>query len=277
MPLTEQMQAEHATGGAGLRFLSGAITSPTLTEQIQGLLAQYPNARWCQYEPIGRENMRAGAQMAFGADVNTLYHFDKADVIVSLDGDFLLTMPGHVRYAVRFRQAAQRSQGQSRFEPPVCGGKRARPLRARWRNIACACAPVEIEAIARALATGVGYPASGTEDALPLSTLNPQPSPGSLPSSRICRRIEGAAWWWWARRSRRSFTRWRMPSIRRLAMWGRPSPTRSRWKPMWARRRRRCPQLVAEMHGGQVQMLVMLDCNPVYTAPADLNFAAALN
>ena len=34
--------------------------------------------------------------------------------------------------------------------------------------------------------------------------------------------------------------------------------------------------LVADMNAGQVQLLVMLDVNPVFTAPADLEFASAL-
>ena len=36
------------------------------------------------------------------------------------------------------------------------------------------------------------------------------------------------------------------------------------------------PQLVAEMRSGQAHALVMLDCNPIYTSPADLDFASAL-
>ncbi|MCB0058514.1 MAG: hypothetical protein KDE45_15865, partial [Caldilineaceae bacterium] len=42
------------------------------------------------------------AQLAFGEPVNTVYHFDQADVVLALDGDFLTSMPGSVRYARDF-------------------------------------------------------------------------------------------------------------------------------------------------------------------------------
>jgi molybdopterin-containing oxidoreductase family iron-sulfur binding subunit len=87
------------TGGAGLRLLTETITSPTLAAQIRTLLAKYPSAKWHQYEPTGRDSVRLGARLAFGEDVHPVYHFDKADRILSLDADFLLSMPGHLRYA----------------------------------------------------------------------------------------------------------------------------------------------------------------------------------
>jgi len=91
-----------APKGTGLRILTETVTSPTLAAQMRGLLAQFPEAKWHQYEPCGRDNEREGAKQAFGRPVNTVYHFDKADVIVSLDSDFLSSGPGHVRYAREF-------------------------------------------------------------------------------------------------------------------------------------------------------------------------------
>ncbi|HLV79725.1 MAG TPA: hypothetical protein VKT32_05560 [Chthonomonadaceae bacterium] len=93
------MQAQNAVKGAGLRVLTGTVTSPTLAAQLRALQARMPAMQWHQHEPVSRDNVRAGAQMAFGQYVDTLYDFTQAAVIVSLDGDFLLTMPGHVRYA----------------------------------------------------------------------------------------------------------------------------------------------------------------------------------
>src|SRR5271155_179246 len=78
-----------APRGAGLRILTETVASPTLAAQIRGLLTQFPDAKWHQYEPCGRDNEREGARLAFGKPVNTVYRFDKADVIVSLDSDFL--------------------------------------------------------------------------------------------------------------------------------------------------------------------------------------------
>ena len=103
-----------APKGTGLRILTETVTSPTLAAQIRGVLAQFPEAKWHQYEPCGRDNEREGARLAFGQPVNTAYRFDKADVIVSLDSDFLSSGPGHVRYAREFssRRAMQGPSSQ---------------------------------------------------------------------------------------------------------------------------------------------------------------------
>lgn len=76
-------------GGAGIRFLSETVTSPTLIAQFKQILGELPNARWYQYEPVNKDNAMAGAKLAFGAPVQTIYKFDQADRILSLDADFL--------------------------------------------------------------------------------------------------------------------------------------------------------------------------------------------
>src|SRR5438552_10073737 len=97
-----------ARKGAGLRFLTETITSPTLAAQMKSILADFPEAKWHQYEPVNRDNARAGAIMAFGQSVNTIYDFSKADRILSLGSDFLSAMPGTLRYARDY--AARRRQ-----------------------------------------------------------------------------------------------------------------------------------------------------------------------
>ncbi|HMG75915.1 MAG TPA: TAT-variant-translocated molybdopterin oxidoreductase [Pyrinomonadaceae bacterium] len=88
-----------AKKGAGLRFLTETITSPSLAAQMKSVLNDFPEAKWHQYEPANRDNARAGAMMAFGQPVNTIYDFGKADRILSLGSDFLSAMPGTLRYA----------------------------------------------------------------------------------------------------------------------------------------------------------------------------------
>src|SRR5437899_356724 len=78
------------------------ITSPTLTAQIETLLSLYPLAKWHHWEPAVGDGAREGAKLAFGAYVNTVYRPGKADVILSLDSDFLASGPGHIRYAREF-------------------------------------------------------------------------------------------------------------------------------------------------------------------------------
>src|SRR5262249_51546265 len=98
-----------AKKGAGLRFLTETITSPSLGVQLKQILTDFPEARWHQYEPVNRDNARAGAVMAFAQPVNTTYDFSKAERILSLGSDFLSAMPGTLRYARDY--AAKRRQG----------------------------------------------------------------------------------------------------------------------------------------------------------------------
>lgn len=82
-----------------IRFLTQSVSSPTLAAQLQALCSKYPNARWHQWEPINRDMVRAGSKLAFGDYVETQYRFDKAEVILSVDADFLYpTFPGFHRY-----------------------------------------------------------------------------------------------------------------------------------------------------------------------------------
>jgi len=90
------------TNGAGLRLLTQTITSPSLGDQIQKLLAAYPGMKWHQWEAVTRDNVRDGARMAFGADANVAYDFTKANVVVTLGSDFMGEGPGHLRYARDF-------------------------------------------------------------------------------------------------------------------------------------------------------------------------------
>jgi MoCo/4Fe-4S cofactor protein with predicted Tat translocation signal len=93
------LSAQKALQGAGIRILTTTVTSPTLADQLRNLLKVYPQAKWHVYEPVNRENVLEGAKMAFGQPVETRYDFSKADVIVSLDADFLYGgFPGNTRY-----------------------------------------------------------------------------------------------------------------------------------------------------------------------------------
>jgi MoCo/4Fe-4S cofactor protein with predicted Tat translocation signal len=90
--------------GEGLRILTGTVTSPLVAGQIQALLKLYPKAKWHQWEPAGNDGAREGSRMAFGRYMNTVYRPDKADVILSLDADFMGSGPGHIRYMKQFYQ-----------------------------------------------------------------------------------------------------------------------------------------------------------------------------
>src|SRR5437667_1673880 len=97
------LNSHSAVKGAGIRVLSKSFSSPTLADQMQQFQKAFPEAKWHFYEPVNRDNVYEGARMAFGQPVETTYDFSKADVIVSLDADFLTGgFPGMTRYARDF-------------------------------------------------------------------------------------------------------------------------------------------------------------------------------
>ena len=75
--------------GDNLRILSGKIISPTTLGLKAQLMAKFPKAKWVEYEPVSHDNVLAGTELAFGEAALPHYHYEKADVIVSLDCDFL--------------------------------------------------------------------------------------------------------------------------------------------------------------------------------------------
>ena len=97
-----------ATQGAGLRILTETVTSPTLGRADRRRCSTtFPQAKWHQCEPVGRDNARAAARAAPSARPSRRsYHFDQADVILALDADFLGGGPGQPALRARVRRAA---------------------------------------------------------------------------------------------------------------------------------------------------------------------------
>ena len=94
--------SQKAVNGAGLRILTGKITSPVLAAQMDYVLKLFPQAKWHQWEPAASDGLYEGAKLAFGRYVNTVLRPEKADIILSLDSDFMAAGPGHVRYMKDF-------------------------------------------------------------------------------------------------------------------------------------------------------------------------------
>ncbi|HEX4667083.1 MAG TPA: TAT-variant-translocated molybdopterin oxidoreductase [Chthoniobacterales bacterium] len=78
-----------ANGGAGLAFLVEETHSPTRERLRAELQKQLPRMRWCVYDPLLSEAQHFSTQISFGQDIRVLPQFDKADVILALDSDFL--------------------------------------------------------------------------------------------------------------------------------------------------------------------------------------------
>ncbi|CAN5371497.1 TAT-variant-translocated molybdopterin oxidoreductase [soil metagenome] len=85
--LRSSIEQNRADGGAGIRFLTQTVTSPTLIHQMAKIKAELPNSKWVQYEPVNKDNALAGAKLAFGTPAQTVYRFDRAERVLLLDAD----------------------------------------------------------------------------------------------------------------------------------------------------------------------------------------------
>jgi molybdopterin-containing oxidoreductase family iron-sulfur binding subunit len=285
--LQSQLAQQRETNGAGLCLLTETVTSPTLFAQIQALLAEYPAAVWRQYEPVNRDNVYAGAALAFGEAVESIYRFDNANVIVSLDADFLFASPGRVRYARDFadgrRVGAPEGRTRNRLyvvesTPTITGG-------AADHRLPLKAGQIEMFARALALELGVSVGESGRAQRAPASGRAPTadaPEGQTFPTawiSAVARDLQanpGAGLILAGDHQ--------PPIVHALAhamneTLGNAGQTVIYSDPVVSNPENQTEslhQLVDAMAAGQVEMLLILGGNPVFTAPADLDFAAAL-
>ncbi|MFL6213462.1 MAG: TAT-variant-translocated molybdopterin oxidoreductase, partial [Blastocatellia bacterium] len=159
VPAATQQRAPEI-GGAGLRILSEVVTSPTLTYQIKSLLAELPNAKWHQYEPAASDSVREGSRLAFGQYTNTVYRFDKADIVLSLDADFLSCGQGTVRYQHDYAERRRLNQ-EKRDMNRLYIAESTLSTTGSVADHRLAVKPSEVESIARSLAAKLGAPGAG--------------------------------------------------------------------------------------------------------------------
>ncbi len=114
--IVSQQAIVAARNGEGFRILTGSVTSPTISKLIQNLLQRYPEARWHSWEPVHRDNVTKGAELAYGRAVDVIPALDKVDVLLGIDSDLLHGAPGWVRYAREFasRRNPARTKAMSR-------------------------------------------------------------------------------------------------------------------------------------------------------------------
>ncbi len=257
------------TGGQRLAVLTEHVTSPTMASQLQQVLGALPGATWYQWDPLHPDNEVAGARLAFGQDVRPVYDLTRADVIVSLGADFLDRGPGRLAHARDFAQrrralsadAAMNRLYQLESSPSPTG------VVADHR---VALKPSDIAAAAAALAArlGVDGPAAEAPAALPNALLDAMVSDmqGARGAALV---VAGAE---------------QPPVVHALAAamnaaLGAVGTTVTYVESPSARpavHLEEVSALAAAMRAGEVGALLVLGANPVYTAPADLDFAAAL-
>ncbi|WP_166254595.1 4Fe-4S dicluster domain-containing protein [Marinobacter salicampi] len=85
--------------GRGLCLLTGTISSPSQRARIAKMQERWPRARWFLHEPVDRRQVFRASQRLFGEALEPRYRFTEAEVVLSLDADFLQSPPGFLRYA----------------------------------------------------------------------------------------------------------------------------------------------------------------------------------
>jgi molybdopterin-containing oxidoreductase family iron-sulfur binding subunit len=269
LALTAEAAAQKATQGATLRFLSGAVTSPSLAWQMKNVQRLYPQAKWHRWDPVNRDTARAGSKLAFGAYYDAIYKFDAAKVVLSLDADFLSGswFPGFVRYARDFMRNRKLEKGDemnrlyvAESAPSTTGSKADHRLVLR---------PSEVDSLARYLASKLGVSAQG-------GNLNDEQRKWAdaaaadlLEHKGKCLVVPGE---------------FQSPAVHALAhamnaALGNVGQTVSYIDPVEAdpvEHGQSIRELVADMNAGKVETLIIFGGNPVYNAPVDLEFDKAL-
>lgn len=252
--------------GQGLYFLSETITSPTLAAQWKQVQAAFPQAKLIQWDPINQDSSRAASKAAFGTYVDAQYKLEEADIIVSLDADFLggIAHPGFLPMAAAYAERHRYEEGKPMNRlyviesmPTVTGFKAEHRLALR---------PSEIPAFAQALASGGSVQLQNPDAAGFLAALSKDlkannskvvviPGEGAPPAVHLA-----------AYQLNQS-----------LGAIGKTVVYTESINPLPSEQLADLKSLVGDIHAGKVQFLVMLGVNPVYAAPADMNFLSLIN
>src|SRR5262245_25964672 len=260
--------AQQPLQGSGIRILTETVNSPTLAAQLRGLLQRFPSAKWHQWDPAGMSNTRAGARLAFDDNVDPIYRFDRADVIVSLDSDFLACGPGSLAYARAF--ASRRSPEDAELMnllyvietmPTSTGARADHRFPAR---------PSAIPDIARALAGALG---SGGGGNITLGDGWPERITAIANDLRAHRGASLVV----AGESQPPFVHALAHAMNQML--GNAGNTvlyvpAGDMPPVDDLESLK--ELTADMEAGHVDLLVILGGNPVYTTPVDVPFARAM-
>ncbi|HYY99596.1 MAG TPA: TAT-variant-translocated molybdopterin oxidoreductase, partial [Pyrinomonadaceae bacterium] len=147
--------------GAGLRFLTETVTSPTLASQLRAILRAFPGARWYQWEPAGPNNGSLGTRQALGDFATPVYNFAAADRVLSLDSNFLECGPGALRYARDFASRRRPLDGDAREISRLYSLETTPTNTGFFADNRLGVRPSEFETIVRAIAAGLGATGGG--------------------------------------------------------------------------------------------------------------------
>ena len=266
-------EAHSADGGAGLAVLSESFSSPTLARLASELRARYPRLQWATYDAVSDESRLAGLRQATGRDLDLMLRLDRAAVILALDADPLLTDPEMIRHARGFadgRRAGASGGAMNRLYVvegvfSLTGAMADHRLRLESRQIAPFLA---------ALAARLAAPAAGAGSPTGAGVAGVDPRwIDALAKDLLANRGKGLI-----------VAGERQPAAVHAAVCalntslGNTGTTVSYYETRDAALPSvsSLASLVSAMTAGTVQTLVVLGGNPVFDAPADLDFASAM-
>ncbi|PYT00322.1 MAG: molybdopterin oxidoreductase [Acidobacteria bacterium] len=250
-------------GGAGIRFLTQTVTSPTLINQFKGIATELPNARWHQYEPINNDNAIAGARMAFGSPVQTIYKYDLADRILTLDKDIFSDF--NVRYMKDYAKK-KNLRGENKEINRLYAIETTMTLTGAKADHRIAVKPSQMPEIAKAIAAALGVggaTSTYTENAQWIAAMAKDLQahrgksvivPGANQSPvvhALAHAMNGA-----------------LGNVGQTVVYADP------FTPSEKTQIEQLRELVADIDAGKVRMLVVLGGNPTYNTPADLKLNA---
>jgi molybdopterin-containing oxidoreductase family iron-sulfur binding subunit len=259
--------AKQTLTGEGIYFLSETITSPTLAAQWKQVQVAYPQAKLVQWEPVNRDSSRAASKAVFGSYLDAQYNLAEADVILSLDADFLggIAHPGFLpltaAWAERHRfNAEEPDKPMNRLYvvetmPTVTGFKAEHRLGLK---------PSEVTAFAVALAGGAAPAFSNPDAQRFMDALKADLKAASgkcvvIPGEQAPAAVHAAAY--------------ELNQV--LGAVGKTVVYTETVNPLPSEQTADLKALVGDMQAGKVKWLVVLGANPIYSAPADLEFATA--
>ncbi|HMO97797.1 MAG TPA: TAT-variant-translocated molybdopterin oxidoreductase [Kiritimatiellia bacterium] len=259
--LKKELETLAAKNGEGLHLLTGTVTSPTLASTIQAVLDKYPAAVWHQYEPINRDRLYEATQRAYGRPLDPVYDIAKADVIVSLDADFIGMGPAHLRYA---RDYASRRDVEAGNMNRLYVAESHMTLTGAAADHRLALTPDALEQLARAVAAKLGVAVNG-----PVETAHGEWADAVVADLKAH-----------AGKALVIAGEHRSASLQSLVFaineaLGNVGETLSFIEPSVVRpggHMRSLAELADAMEAGKVKALLMFDVNPVYHAPAAMDF-----
>ena len=252
------LSAQKALQGAGIRILTTTTTSPTFADQMRNFLKVYPQAKWHVWDPVNRDNVLEGAKLAFGQPVETRYDLSKADVIVSLDADFLYAgFPGNTKYIRDFAKRRNPNASMNRLyvvesTPTTTGAKADHRLPLRAGEIG--------EFVSNLSRDTIGAPWTAFSDAVNAELRRPGRSSVILVGDQLPPAIHAHA-----HQLNQS-----IGNIGKTVFYTEPVDANP------VNQTESIKELAGDIQAGKVDLLVILGGNPAYDAPADLNFAELL-